>query len=160
MIFNIKVKEDNINFAKKQINAFKKIPQGKHRYTNVEAWRGIVCEILTTEWLSNKYNIPLKAKGLDNSGNYDEYDLLINGKKIEIKSATKHYFKYIMPKVYDVIDKPKDVFICSRYDETKEPNEVEIVGWIKREDVIKYTIEQNKGAKYYKIPIKDLNKFE
>ena len=159
-MINIIVSNSNILFAKKQIDNFKKIPQGKHRYTNVEAWRGIVCEILTTEWLSNKYNLPLKAKGLDDSGIYDEYDLLINGKKIEIKSATKHYFKYIMPKVYDVINKPKDVFICSRYNETKTPNEVEIIGWIKREDVLKYSIEQNKGAKYYKIPIKDLTKFE
>tara|TARA_R100001463_G_scaffold30081_2_gene68471 strand:+ start:740 stop:1219 length:480 start_codon:yes stop_codon:yes gene_type:complete len=158
-MINIIVSNSNIIFAKKQIDNFKKIPQGKYRYTNVEAWRGIVCEILTTEWLSDKYNLPLKAKGLDDSGIYDEYDLLINGKKIEIKSATKHYFKYIMPKVYDVINKPKDIFICSRYNETKTPNEVEIVGWIKREDVLKYSIEQNKGAKYYKIPIKDLTKF-
>lgn len=159
MIFNVKVKEDNINFAKKQINAFKKIPQGKYRYSNVEAWRGIVCEILTVEWLAKKYNLPIKAKGLDDSGIYDDYDVLIKDKKIEIKSATKHYFKYIMPKVYDVINKPKDIFICSRYNETTTPNCVEILGWIKREEVMKCNIEQNKGARYYKIPISNLNEF-
>lgn len=159
MIFNIDVKEKDKTFAKKQIDDFKKIPQGRYRYTNVEAWRGIVCEILTVEWLAKKYNLPIKAKGLDDSGVYDDYDVLINDKKIEIKSATKHYFKFIMPKVYDVINKPKDVFVCSRYNETTTPDSVEVLGWIKREDVMKYPIEQNKGAKYYKIPILNLNEF-
>lgn len=155
----VEVKKSDILYAKSQIEAFETIPQGKFRYTGVEAWRGIVCEILTTKWLCDKYNMNLKAKGLDNSGLYDDFDLLINGKKVEIKSATKHYFRYIMPKVYDVQVKPKDIFIGARYHENIEPNRVEVIGWIKRDDILKFPIEQNKGAKYYKIPMSSLNKF-
>ena len=33
-------------FAKNQIKDFEKTPQGQWRYADVEAWRGIVCEML------------------------------------------------------------------------------------------------------------------
>jgi len=56
------VTEDDIKFAKNQIAEFEKIAEGKWRYTDVEAWRGVVCEILVSKWLEKKYNVTVKAK--------------------------------------------------------------------------------------------------
>jgi hypothetical protein len=149
----IQVNKKDILFAKKQIEAFEKIQAGKWRYKNVEAWRGIVCEILTSNWLEDNFKVQRSAKGLDDSGIIDDFDILINFKKVEIKSATKNYFRYLMPKIYDVRNKPKDIYIGVKYNETVEPNEINILGYIKRSDILNFEIEQNKGAAYYKIPL-------
>ena len=155
-MIELTVTEDDILFAKNQIAEFEKIAEGKWRYTDVEAWRGVVCEILVSRWLETKYNVTVKAKGLDTSGIYDEYDLIINGKKIEIKSATKNYFKYLMPKIHDVQNKPKDLYIGAKYNETVEPNKIYILGFIERAEILKYPVKQNKGAPYYEVPLSAL----
>lgn len=157
-MITLKVTESDKQFAKVQIEAFKKIEAGSWRYSNVEAWRGIVCEILTSKWLESKFNVSKPAKGLDNSGIVDDCDLIINGKKVEIKSATKNYFRYLMPKIHDVRDKPKDLYIGVKYNETVEPNEIQILGYIKRSDILNFPIKQNKGAPYYEIPLARLSK--
>lgn len=149
----LKVTEQDKQFAKRQIEAFKKIEAGSWRYTNVEAWRGIVCEMLTSKWLGENFEIEKSAKGLDNSGIIDDCDMIINAKNVEIKSATKNYFKYLMPKTHDVRDKPKDIYIGVKYNETLEPNEIEILGYIKRSEILKYPVKQNKGAPYYEVPL-------
>jgi len=155
-VLKIKVTEEDKQFAKQQIEAFERTQYGKWRYTNVEAWRGIVCEMLTSKWLQQKFNVEKSAKGLDTSGIVDECDLMISGKKVEIKSATKNYFKYIMPKIYDIINKPKDIYIGVKYNETVEPNEIQIMGSITKQQIMKYPVKQNKGAPYYEIPLNDL----
>ncbi len=149
----IKVTEEDKQFAKNQIEAFEKIDAGSWRYKDVEAWRGIVCEMLVSKWLGNKFIIDKQAKGLNDSGVVDDCDLIVKNKTVEIKSATKNYFKYLMPKIHDVIDKPKDVYIGAKYNETIEPNEVQILGFIKRSEILNYPIKQNKGAPYYEIPL-------
>ena len=88
MAVNIEVRQSDIDFAKNQILQFKKIEQGKYRYSGVEAWRGVVCEMLTSKWLESNYNVDIPAKGLDNSGIIDDCDMIINSKKVEIKSAS------------------------------------------------------------------------
>jgi hypothetical protein len=156
----IKVTNDYIAKAKSQVGAFKATKKGKYRYSGVEAWKGVVCELIVSAWLRYKFSrlyIGIKeAKGLDCSGVYDDYDMLINGKKIEIKSATKYSYKSIMPKVYDVEIKPKDFYIGAKYNETVTPNEVEVIGYIKHSDILKYPKDRNKGAEYYNIPLIDL----
>lgn len=150
-MISIKVSDEDISFAKQQIADFEKI--SSWRYSDVQAWRGIVCEMLTSRWLEQNFHVQERAKGLDTTGIVDEYDMLVNGKKVEIKSATKNYFKYIMPKIHD---KPKDIYIGARYNETIHPNEVQILGSITHSKVIKYPIKQNKGSPYYEVPIADL----
>lgn len=152
----LKVSEADIELAKKQIAAFEGTESGSWRYKDVEAWRGIVCEMLVSKWLEDKFNVSTGAKGLDTSGNADDYDLIINGKKVEVKSATKNYFRSIMPKIHDIIAKPKDIYIGAKYNETVEPNEVDVLGYIERAKILNYPVEQNKGAPYYNIPLADL----
>lgn len=101
----------DIQFAKQQIKAFEKIEAGRWRYSNVEAWRGIVCELLASNWLKDNLKVEQSAKGLDDSGIVDDCDMIINAKKVEIKSATKYHFRYLMPKIHDVRDKLKDIYI-------------------------------------------------
>lgn len=155
-MIRIKVTETDISFAKQQIEEFKKIEAGSWRYKNVEAWRGIVCEMLTSKWLEENFDVQESAKGLDTSGIVDDYDLMINDKKVEIKSATKNYFRSLMPKIHDVISKPKDIYIGAKYNETITPNEVQIIGYIRQKDILKYPKQQNKGAPYFNIPLTDL----
>jgi hypothetical protein len=152
-MITLQVTELDKQFAKAQIEAFKKIEAGSWRYSNVEAWRGIVCEMLTSKWLESQFKVSKPAKGLDNSGIVDDCDIIINGKKVEIKSATKNYFRYLMPKIHDVRDKPKDIYIGVKYNETVEPNEIQILGYIKRSDILNFPVKQNKGAPYYEIPL-------
>ena len=159
-MINIDVTQNDKDFAKKQIKAFEQIKQGQYRYADVEAWRGVVCEMLTGQWLEKNYKVDKPAKGLDSSGIYDDCDMVINSKKVEIKSATKNYFKYIMPKVANVLGKPKDVYIGVKYNETVEPNVVSIVGFIKHKEVIKCPIKRNKGSAYYEIPLNTLKQFK
>ncbi len=156
-MITIQVTEKDKQFAREQIEAFKKIKAGSWRYTNVEAWRGIVCEMLTGKWLEQKFNVEKSAKGLDDSGVVDDCDMIINSQKIEIKSATKNYFRYLMPKIHDVRNKPKDIYIGVKYNETVEPNEIQILGYIKRSEILKYPVRQNKGAPYYEVPLSKLN---
>lgn len=156
----IKIPNSYIEKAKKQVSNFEKTEKGKYRYSKVEAWKGVVCELIVSAWLSYKFHRIYKdikeAKGLDTSGLYDDYDMIINGKKIEIKSATKYYYKSIMPKVYDIETKPKDLYVGAKYNETTNPNEIEIMGYIKHKDILKYPKDRNKGAEYYNIPLVDL----
>lgn len=109
--------------------------------------------MLASKWLEENFNVTKPAKGLDNSGIIDDCDLIINTKKIEIKSATKNYFRYLMPKIHDVRDQPKDFYIGAKYNETVEPNEVQIIGYIERAKILDYPIKQDKGAPYYEIPL-------
>jgi hypothetical protein len=155
-MIKIKVTEADKCFAKQQIESFKKIDAGSWRYTNVEAWRGIVCELLVSKWFEHNFNVNKSAKGLDDSGIIDDYDMIINDKKVEIKSATKNYFKYLMPKIYDVRDKPKDIYIGVKYNEIVEPNEIQILGYITHFEILKYPVKQNKGAPYYEVPLSEL----
>jgi hypothetical protein len=149
----VKVTEEDKQFAKQQIEAFEKIDAGSWRYKGVEAWRGIVCEMVVSKWLASKFIIEKEAKGLDDSGVVDDCDLIILNKTVEIKSATKNYFKYLMPKIHDVRDKPKDIYIGAKYNETIEPNEVQILGFIKRSEILNYPVKQNMGAPYYEVPL-------
>jgi len=155
-MIELEVKPQHEKFAKDQINAFKKIKEGKWRYTNVEAWRGIVCEILIAKWLNDNYEVEENAKGLDDTGIIDDYDMKINGKKIEIKSATKNYFQYIMPKIHDIQDKPKDFYIGAKFNETVKPNIVQLIGFIEPNQIKRFPIKQNKGAPYYEVPLNAL----
>lgn len=144
--------------AKKQIAEFKKIPEGAYRYIGVEAWRGIVCEFIVNDWLNQgRIRVLKQAKGLDTSGKTDPYDILTSKGAIEVASATKHHFKYVMPKKQPVDTKSDDtILIGARYDETVEPNSVEILGYMRFKKVKTYPVEQNKGAPYYKVPLTDL----
>lgn len=144
-------------FAKQQIEAFKKIDAGSWRYKDVEAWRGIVCEMLASKWLEQNFKVDKAAKGLDDSGIVDDCDMIINGKKIEIKAATKNHFRYLMPKIHDVRDKPKDFYIGTKYNETVEPNVIQILGYMNRAAIMHYPVKQNKGAPYYEVPLYKLN---
>jgi len=155
-VIRIQVTEADKQIAKDQIAAFKKIDAGSWRYTNVEAWRGIVCEFLCSKWLEENYIVTKKAKGLDTSGIVDDCDLIINDKKVEIKSATKNYFKYLMPKIHDVRDKPKDLYVGVKYNETIEPNEIQILGYLRRSEILEFPIKKNKGAPYYEVPLSKL----
>ena len=152
-MITVKVTKEDKQFAKQQIEAFEKIDAGSWRYKDVEAWRGIVCEMVVSKWLASKFIIEKEAKGLDDSGVVDDCDLIILNKTVEIKSATKNYFKYLMPKIHDVRDKPKDIYIGAKYNETIEPNEVQILGFIKRSEILNYPVKQNMGAPYYEVPL-------
>eukprot|EP01156_Anaeramoeba_ignava_P018624 Anaeramoba_ignava/a92356_36.p1 GENE.a92356_36~~a92356_36.p1 ORF type:complete len:164 (-),score=10.90 a92356_36:140-631(-) len=156
----IKVEQSDIDFAKNQIEEFKKIKAGQWRYSGVEAWRGIVCEMITSNWLKEKFNVEEEATGLLPTGIEDAYDLIISGKKIEIKSATKNYFRSIMPKIHDVNNHPKDIYIGVKYNETVNPNEIKILGFMSRDKILQYPREQNKGAPYYNVPLTDLTPIE
>lgn len=160
MAINIEVRQSDIDFAKNQIDEFKKIQQGKYRYIGVEAWRGVVCEMLTSKWLENNYNVEKPAKGLDSSGIIDDCDMVINSKKVEIKSATKNYFKFIMPKVSNVLNNPKDVYIGVKYNETVEPNFVSIIGYTNHDSILSCPVKKNKGAAYYEVPFDMLKKIK
>lgn len=156
-MITVNVNQKDKDFAKNQIEAFKKISAGSWRYRGVEAWRGIVCEMLTSKWLEDTFEVTKAAKGLDDSGIVDDCDVIIKDKKIEIKSATKNYFSYLMPKIHDVRDHPKDIYIGAKYNETVEPNQVQILGYIKRDDILDFPVKQNKGAPYYEIPLSSLS---
>jgi hypothetical protein len=158
-VITLSVSDNDIQFAKEQIKRFTAIPQGQWRYDGVEAWRGIVCEMLTSDWLEQNFKVQERAKGLDTTGIPDDYDLIISNKKVEIKSATKNYFKYVMPKIHDVINKPKDVYVAAKYNETSHPHKVIVVGYMRHKDIFNYPIEQDKGAPYYKVPLKDFSPF-
>ena len=152
-MIKIKVTEQAKQFAKQQIEAFKKIAAGRWRYTNVEAWRGIVCEMLASEWFEQNFKIDKSAKGLDDSGIVDDCDMIINAKKVEIKSATKNRYRLLTPKIYDVRDRQIDIYIGCKYNEEVEPNEMQIWGWTTRSEILKCPENQDKGAPYYEVPL-------
>ena len=85
--------------------------------------------------------------------------MIINSKKVEIKSATKNYFKFIMPKVSNVLRNPKDVYIGVKYNETVEPNVISIMGYAYHNTIINSPIKKNKGAAYYEVPFDSLKEF-
>lgn len=159
-MIQIPVHYTDIEKAKDQIDTYEKSSYGEWRYSGVEAWKGIVCEILCGDWLRSKYGSDMDPDGLVLRDYYDPCDMIINGKKVEIKSATKNAYRYVMPKVKCVIDRPKDIFVACKYNETTDPDTVEIWGWMSGDDVLGYPIKQNKGAKYFEVPLNKFNSFE
>jgi len=157
-MITMRVTQDLVKLAKQQVAAFEKETFGQYRYSGVEAWKGIVCELLVQEWLESEgYLFEQKAKGLDTSGEVDKCDIVINGVKIEVKSATKYFYKSIMPKTHDFVDNvQKDILIGAKYNETARPESIDILGFITVQDAVKFPIEQNKGAPYYNIPLSRL----
>ena len=150
------VTEEIKKVAKDQIAAFRKTPKGKYTYSGVEAWRGVACELLISKWLSTQYPMEIEAKGVDTSGEYDPFDLVINGNKIEVKTATKNHYRNLMPKKATVDDQPKDLYIGAKYNETVDPNECQVLGITWHEDIISCPVEKDKGAPYYKFPLERL----
>lgn len=71
-LIRIKVKDSDISFAKKQIEKFKNTDNGNWRYPKIEAWRGIISEMLTSTWLESHYHVLKKAKSIGKSDNCDE----------------------------------------------------------------------------------------
>ena len=151
---------EDINFAKNQIKKFEKTKNGSFRYNDVHAWRGVVCELLCSKWLSEHYKVTEKANCLEDLGRFDNYDMIINNKKVEIKSATKWHFQYILPKCRNVFERKKDIYVGCRYNERVDPNRVEIHGWMTQDQIINYPVKQNKGAKYFEVSLYDLNEFK
>ena len=152
------VTQNLVELAQQQVAAFEKETFGQYRYPGVEAWKGIVCELLVQEWLESEgYSFEQKAKGLDTSGKVDKCDIAINGVKIEVKSATQYFYKSIMPKIHDFDDNSqKDILIGAKYNETTRPESIDILGFITVQDAIQFPIEQDKGAPYYNIPLNQL----
>ncbi|MES2418023.1 MAG: hypothetical protein V4541_07520 [Bacteroidota bacterium] len=159
-MIEIEVAIEDILIAKQQVSAFEKTDAGSWRYTDVEAWRGIVCEMMVSRWFESNYKVEIPSKGLDTSGNVDDYDFVLGGKKFEIKSATKNYFKFIMPKIHDVDSHPKDFYIAAKYNETVEPNKVYLLGYLTGAEINKFPKKQNKGAPYYEVPISEFRDIE
>ena len=160
-MIKIKVTEQDKQLAKQQIERFEKIPEGNWRYSGVAAWRGVVCQNLAGKWLyswaiNQNFKVHKKEVALDDSGVVDGWDMIINAKKVEIKSATKNYYTKLMPKTYDVRDKPKDIYIGCKYNETVEPNEMYILGYIAHSEILKFDTNKNKGARYYEVPLSKL----
>ena len=60
-MITLSVSDNDIQFAKEQIRRFTATPQGKWRYEGVEAWRGIVCEMLTSDWLEQNFKVQLEV---------------------------------------------------------------------------------------------------
>lgn len=152
----LNVSQQDIDFAQNQIREFEQTPAGQYRYDDVEAWRGIVCEMLVSRWLGTHFTVNEAAKGLDTTGIVDDYDLKVNGHTVEVKSATKNYFQYLMPKIHDVDNHPKEFYIGAKYNETVTPNQVIILGYITPDEIRQFPTEQNKGARYYKVPLSKL----
>ena len=151
------VTEEMKNEAQAQIEVFKNSPNGKWRYKGVKAWRGVVCELITSRWLTDNYNVQKEAEGIDDSGIFDLCDMVIDDKMVELKSATEAGYRYIMPKVYNVINRPKDIYIASRYNDRTEQHLVEIMGFCTSAFVRSCPEGKNKGAAYYQVPLIELN---
>ena len=151
----------DIKFWKEQVEKFQQTEKGKWRYPGVDAWKGVVCEFVVSDYLGTKYKVDQYAKGLDTSGNEDEQDMMMYGKRVQIKSATEVHYKFITPKVHDVNKFPyKDIYIGASYDDTREPNVVELHGYLTREEVMQYPTNQQYGAEYYEVPLEDLKWFK
>ena len=106
--------------------------------------------------IEQNFKVDKSAKGLDDSGVVDDCDMIINAKKVEIKSATKNYFRYLTPKIYDVRDRQIDIYIGCKYNEEVEPNEIQILGYTTRSEILKCPVKQDKGAPYYEVPLSKL----
>ncbi|RDC56671.1 hypothetical protein DU508_05525 [Pedobacter chinensis] len=156
-MIEISITNEDIIAAKAQVAEFEKTDAGSWRYEGVKAWRGIVCEMVISRWFSNHkdFHVTLAAKGLDTSGKIDEFDFLMDGKRVEVKSATESYYQYIMPKIHDVDAYPKDIYLAAKYNDSVEPNTVWLIGYMTHAQIKKYPKEQDKGAPYYKVPIPD-----
>ncbi|MFR3557137.1 MAG: hypothetical protein ACLTUN_01290 [Paraclostridium sordellii] len=151
------VNPDYIKLAKQQIEEFRKTSKGKFKYSGVNSWRGIVAEFIVSDWLNTITNVDIHSKGVDTSGKYDDYDILVNNLKVEVKCATEYYHKFITPKVKLVTDKPKDIYIgCKYHSRSKSYDEVEIIGFTEVKFIKNCNISQMHGAAYYEVPLSDL----
>jgi len=92
-MISLEVTEKDKDFAKKQIEDFEKIKQGKWRYNNVEAWRGVVCEMITSKWLEQNFKVEKIQFYNANRVILWEKDTNINSKKTsgKIKTSIKFY---------------------------------------------------------------------
>ena len=88
-------------------------------------------------------------------------DKICKGKVIGIKVCDTDYnFGHITPEETYAIEHEKSVWTRTNNNETVEPNEVQLLGYIQRRDVLNYPVKQNKGAPYYEVPLYSLTKFK
>lgn len=72
----------------------------------------------------------------------DDYDFLINNKKIDVKTRTKKFHTRTLEIVEQVSKRPKDVYVSVRLNEDKKSGS--ILGWFFKEDMLKINrIEKN-----------------
>ena len=119
-------------------------------------------EFVVNDWLKNNgISIIKAAKGIDTSGKPDPYDILTSKYTIEVASATKNRYNYVMPKKQPIDTKSDDMLLIgTKYNDDAIPCNVEIYGFMKLAKVKTYPVEKNKGAPYYKVPLIDFEPIE
>lgn len=156
-IIIIEVNPNEILWAKEEISKFENSTKGQWRYEGVNAWRGLIGERLVYNWFKDEFEYIEKNKDLSEDDEFDEYDFMINGYKLDVKCATEWMHAAITPKVITCHNWPKDFYVGCKYDERCNPHRVLIMGWIRSEDLKKFPILKNKGTDYYEIPINELD---
>lgn len=85
---------------------------------------------------------------IEDSTSYDEadnYDFLINGYKIDVKTRTEDFHIRTLELVEQLHSRPKDIYVSVRYH--RESNEVELIGAISSKKLIHLNQIENLGYK-------------
>lgn len=129
----IKITEDMIEEAKKYAVLSKKYTSRNHDFHEggesnavVKMYEGKIGEKAFREWLINE-GIPYieDSTGPDTA---DEYDFLINNKKIDVKTRTKSFHTRTLEMVSQFHSRPKDFYVGIYLD--LDNQEAEIYGFI------------------------------
>ena len=89
----------------------------------------------------------------------DNYDFLVSGYKLDVKTATGYFKEIIVDMVHQVTDRPKDIYILTFLNLEKKNGSM--IGWVTREKLLETNLVKNHGHhNNYCMPIRELGSME
>ncbi|MHB1702809.1 MAG: hypothetical protein ACYCS0_01130 [bacterium] len=144
------------NLAEENIVKFKKRSKkySEYRYDVDNGWKGVLAQDLITEYFKSqiykkKIDLELEEYTSEKEG-VDDFDILLNKFKIDIKCATQPNYVEMTPKVNVEESKPKDFYIASKI---FDDDELVIIGYFEHIDIGNYPFKFLYGTPYWGVKL-------
>ncbi len=130
---------------------------GKYRYEKDKGWLGVYAEDKVKEYFRNM-DISFKpwSERKEEFKNWTDsingYDIKVGNLTIDVKCATEPHYVEITPKVNVENEKPKDVYIATKF---FDDGCLYLIGYFLHKEITKYPQTQKYGAKYYQVKLYD-----
>ena len=136
--------------AQKQILKDRAKAYGEYRYDVDNGWLGVLAQDLFRDFMGN-HGFDYEEYEIDSSGNTDDFDLLINNIKIDVKCATQSNYVEITPKILAELEKKKDYYVALKYFDNNK--KVIILGYFDHSDLGLYPFKVLYGTPYWGVKL-------
>lgn len=145
------------NLSEEDIMKFKETAKkyNEYRYNVDNGWKGVFAQYKITDYFKSqiderKIDLKLEEYVSEREGVIDDFDILLNKFKIDIKCATQPNYLEMTPKVDVEEKKPKEFYIASKIFSN---DELVIIGYFEHIDIGNYPFKFLYGAAYWGVKL-------